>query len=204
MNLFFFIKSETIDISHYTIKDIPGSSGRLDVITRCILAAIKAKDNFENNVQIWVFLNNYKTIIFDPNLLDYNTFPNTELLLTNALVETIKSRDNNNNNNNKINENYLLNKVEINDLKIIEAIEQFQKQDIKTIILNESGVDFYSQIDTLKLEKTLVVIIGNQSGNFLESEELKKLRLPVLSFGSQSYLASSIIRLIKLHLIYGV
>ncbi len=47
MNLIFFIKSATVDLKNYTIKDIPGSSGRLDVISRCILAAILSNNNFE-------------------------------------------------------------------------------------------------------------------------------------------------------------
>ena len=63
---------------------------------------------------------------------------------------------------------------------------------------------FFSNINTLQKEKDLVFIIGEQSGSFLESEELKQLNLPMLSLGSQSYLASSVIRLIKLHLLYRV
>ncbi len=65
MKLIFFIKSETVDISNYTIKNIPGSSGRLDVISRCILAALLAKNEFEKKIQIWTFLDNYGTFIFN-------------------------------------------------------------------------------------------------------------------------------------------
>jgi len=52
MVLTFFIKSATVDISRYTIKDPLGSSGRLDVISRCILSALLRNDSFEKDVQI--------------------------------------------------------------------------------------------------------------------------------------------------------
>ncbi|TFF63532.1 MAG: tRNA (pseudouridine(54)-N(1))-methyltransferase TrmY, partial [Promethearchaeota archaeon] len=38
--LIFFIKSESVNLKNYTIKDIPGSSGRLDVISRCLLSGL--------------------------------------------------------------------------------------------------------------------------------------------------------------------
>ena len=46
----------------------------------------------------------------------------------------------------------------------------------------------------------LLFIIGDQSGDLLDNLELKELKLANLSFGNRSYLASSIIRLIKMNL----
>ncbi|MFW9896782.1 MAG: hypothetical protein ACFFD7_13335, partial [Candidatus Thorarchaeota archaeon] len=85
MNLYFFIRSQTINLDNYTIRDIPGSSGRLDVISRCILAALLGKEGFERNIGIWVFLDNYGTYIFNSNL-NYEIFPKNELLLTDHFV----------------------------------------------------------------------------------------------------------------------
>jgi len=91
MTLIFFIKSETVDITKYTIKDIPGTTGRLDVVSRCILAAITSdNDNFEKNIQIWIFLDHYGTFIFNTEQLNYDSFPKNELLLTDYLVNIIK------------------------------------------------------------------------------------------------------------------
>ncbi|MHA1487281.1 MAG: hypothetical protein ACTSSC_08925, partial [Promethearchaeota archaeon] len=70
MNLIFFIKSATVDIGRYTIKDIPGSSGRLDVISRCVLSALTISTNLEENIQIWVFLDKYGTFVFDSDLFN--------------------------------------------------------------------------------------------------------------------------------------
>ncbi|MFW9772678.1 MAG: hypothetical protein ACFFEO_11035, partial [Candidatus Thorarchaeota archaeon] len=92
MQIFFFIKSRSVDITHYTIKDIPGSSGRLDVISRCILAAILNENGFKNNIQVWVFLENYGTYIFQPKALDFYLFPKSEILLTDYFVDIIKNK----------------------------------------------------------------------------------------------------------------
>ena len=78
MTIIFFIKSKTVNIDKYNIKDIPGSSGRLDVISRCILSAILNNNDFERKTQIWVFLDLYSTFIFNPESFDYKIFPKNE------------------------------------------------------------------------------------------------------------------------------
>ncbi len=65
MNLTFFIQSSTVNLNKFSIKDLPGSSGRFDVISRCVLAALLNGNEIEKNVQIWVFLNDYGTFVFD-------------------------------------------------------------------------------------------------------------------------------------------
>ncbi len=90
MNLIYFIESKTVDISKYTIKDIPGSSGRLDVISRCILSALILNNKLEKGVQIWVFLDKYGTFIFDSDLFNDELFPKNEILITDFFVEFIK------------------------------------------------------------------------------------------------------------------
>ena len=89
MILTFLIKSSTVSLTNYTIKDIPGSSGRLDVISRCILAALLNKDSFDLRINIWVFLDNYGTLVFDPHAFDYNTFPKNELRFSDCLVDLL-------------------------------------------------------------------------------------------------------------------
>ncbi|MHA1292385.1 MAG: hypothetical protein ACTSQJ_06920 [Promethearchaeota archaeon] len=196
MKLLYFIRSSTIELSKYTIKDIPGSSGRLDVISRCILSALLGFKKFEKETQIWVFLDNYGTYIFDSEKLNYDSFPKNELLLTNYFVEIIRKRKS------KINlENNPLSSVIISNINIINAIKQYQKLKYAIYILIETGLDFFAKINELKEKSNLVFIIGNQCGDFLSSDEIKSLNLENLSFGNQSYLASSIIRLLKIYLL---
>jgi len=94
MSLIFFIKSKTININNYTIKDIPGSSGRLDVISRCILSAILRNNDFERNIQIWVFLDRYGTFIFNPEFFNYEIFPKNELRFTDYFVKFLQKYHN--------------------------------------------------------------------------------------------------------------
>lgn len=196
MNLIFFIKSATISLDNYTIKDIPGSSGRLDVISRCILAALLKKENFETLVKIWVFLDNYGTLLFDPQSFDYNNFPKNELRFTDYLVDFLLNKK-----KNKEMINNPLRSIQISQISIIEAIEKFQKLNYSQYILREEGNDFFKLRYDIRQKSNAIFIIGSQEDNFLDSEELLALNIPDISIGTQSYLASSVIRLLKLYLL---
>ena len=137
MNIIFFIKSATVNIDHYTIKDIPGSSGRLDVISRCILSAILDQNAFEKNVQIWIFLDNYGTFIFEPELFNYKNFPKDELLLTNCFVDLLKQHSSNNN----LDSNPL-SLIKKSEKRIIDAIKYFRNLKYAIYILDEKGENF--------------------------------------------------------------
>jgi len=198
MPLIFFIKSTTVEISKYTIKDLLGSSGRLDVISRCILAALLGGDDcFEKNVQIWVFLDNYGTYIFDSEKLIYESFPKTELLLTDYFVNLIKEE---NLKSNSEGQSYGL--VTTSNMSFIEALNHFMDLNYIVFILEENGENLFKNIDKIRQKMNdIIFIIGNQSGEIINSKELRAMHLPRISLGTQSYLASSVIRLIKLHLI---
>lgn len=196
MNLIFFIKSGTVNLDNYTIKDIPGSSGRLDVISRCILAAILSTGDFEKKIQIWVFLDNYGTFVFNPELLDYRNFPKTELMLTDHFVTfLLKSKLGEKPNYNP------LNSVITSNMNIIEAIKKFQKINYSIFALKEDGNDFFKVKSKIQEKREILFIIGSQEDEFLNSKELLALKIPTISIGNQSYLASSVIRLLKLHIL---
>ncbi len=196
MNLIFFIKSGTVNLDNYTIKDIPGSSGRLDVISRCVLAAIISTGDFEKKIQIWVFLDNYGTFIFNPELLDYRNFPKTELMLTDHFVTfLLKSNLGEEPNHNP------LNSIITSNMSIIEAIKKFQKTNYSIFALKEVGNDFFKVKSKIQEKREILFIIGSQEDEFLNSKELLALKIPTISIGNQSYLASSVIRLLKLHIL---
>ncbi|NVM18034.1 MAG: hypothetical protein HWN80_09975 [Candidatus Lokiarchaeota archaeon] len=195
MNLIFFIKSVTIDISKYTIKDIPGSSGRFDVISRCVLSALTLNNKLEKGVQIWIFLDKYGTFIFDSDLFNDERFPKNEILLTNFFVEYIKKA----NKQEKYPETPI-DSIKYSKLYIFDAIKNFVEKKYKIYVLNEDGIDFRKEFEELSSKDNLLFILGDQSGDLLNNEELKKFNLTNLSLGNRSYLASSTIRLIKMNL----
>jgi len=193
MNSVFFIKSATVDISKYTIKDIPGSSGRLDVISRCILSALTLNNKLENDVQIWVFLDKYGTFIFDSDLFNDELFPKNEILLTDFFVEFIKKS--------LIQERYPetpLDPIKYSKLDIFDAIKNFVEKKYKIYVLNENGIDFKEAFEELNSLDNLLFILGDQSGDLLDKKELKDMNLINLSLGDRSYLASSTIKITKM------
>jgi tRNA pseudouridine-54 N-methylase len=196
MNLIFFLYSATVDISNYTIKDIPGSSGRLDVISRCILAALLGgnENGFDKQIQVWVFLNKYGTFVLDSKLLIYETFPKNELMLTDYFVDWIRKTISKNGL-----ENNPLRAGKHFEKGIIATLKELLKFDYKVYILHEQGENFFKYQDLITRERKIVFIVGNQIGDIMKLEEIKLLNIPKLSLGNRSYLASSVIRLIKLN-----
>ena len=193
MTIIFFIKSSTIDISKYTIRDIPGSSGRLDVISRCVLAAILGKDNFEKDIQIHLFLDRYGTFIFEPENLNFDIFPKNEILFTDYFVDLLQ--------NCHISKKQRLNPLSLvrtSKMNMIEAIRYFQNLNYSIFILKEGGINFLNLRKTIQKIENVLFVVGSQEDEFLDSKELLELKIPIISLGNQSYLASSVIRLLKL------
>jgi tRNA (pseudouridine54-N1)-methyltransferase len=195
MKVLFFIKSGSVNVTNYTIKDIPGSSGRLDVISRCILAAILNENGFKNDIQIWTFLEKYGAFIFKPKLFDYDGFPKNEILLTDYFVDIIKNREG----RLKYNNNPLKN-INYSHKDIFTIIKEFMKKNYSIYVLNEGGVDFFEYLKEILSKKNIIFVIGSQTGEIIKSKELVELNLPNISLGTQSYLASSVIRLIRINL----
>jgi tRNA (pseudouridine54-N1)-methyltransferase len=194
--IIFFINSKTINIDNYNIKNIPGSSGRLDVISRCILAALIENDRFEKNVQIWVFLESFGTYIFSPEFFNYKSFPKNEISFTDHFVKFLQKEPE----KKKLSIN-LLSAVKESKMSLVEAITHFEKLNYSLYILSEQGQDFFTLLRRIKGKKNNVFIIGSQEDEYLYSKELSALNFPSLSIGNQSYLASSVIRLVKLYLL---
>lgn len=196
MTIIFFIKSKTVNIDKYNIKDIPGSSGRIDVISRCILSAILNNNDFDRQTQIWVFLDRYGTFIFDPESFNYRTFPRNELLFTDYFVDFLRKY--------RANEDLRVNplgKIKSSNLNIVDAINHFKKSNYNLFVLHEQGHHFFEILNNFREKKNNVFIIGSQDDEFINSKELLALNIPSISLGNQSYLASSVIRLLKLHLL---
>ncbi|TFG24656.1 MAG: hypothetical protein EU532_12385 [Promethearchaeota archaeon] len=187
MNLVFFIQSKTVNLQKFTIKDLPGSSGRFDVICRCILSAIYNDYNLEKSVQIWVFLPQYGTFIFNSRNLNPQNFPKNELLLAKKFSNFIL----------QINQEL---KIQKNNMTIFEAINEFIEKNYKIIVLSEKGRSFESFLKDPHDFNDLLCIIGDQTGDLLESIDLNNFSMQFLSFGAKSYLASSVIRLVKIAL----
>ena len=195
MTIIFFIKSSSVDISNYNIKDLTGTTGRLDVIVRCILAALFNDDGFEKDLQIWVFLD-YGTFVFNTDLLDYNNFPKNELMLADYFVDLIQKKG-----QPLGGRNNPLSTVKILKTNILDSLIQFQKLEYSIFVLKEDEDDFFNHLQEISQKKKLLFVVGSQSGDFVNSGELYSMNFPTISLGTRSYLASSVIRLLKLYLL---
>ncbi|GAH88493.1 unnamed protein product [marine sediment metagenome] len=83
-------------------------------------------------------------------------------------------------------------------MNMIEAIRYFQNLNYSIFILKEGGSDFLNLRKTIQKIENVLFVVGSQEDGFLDSKELLELKIPIISLGNQSYLASSVIRLLKL------
>ncbi|TXT67087.1 MAG: hypothetical protein BAJALOKI1v1_190030 [Promethearchaeota archaeon] len=193
MKTTFLMKSDSVDLEQYTIKDIPGSSGRLDVLARSILSALLCEGQFDINSKLIIFLARYGTFKLDPRFLDYSKFPKNEILLSDSLCKLLKSEDIHNIHSNP------LNGIKKLDLSFISFIKKLRiKGSPFLFILKESGILFSQMLKEQRLMDEIYLIIGNQSEDFINSEEFLHFNIPEISLGSKSLLASTTIRLLKL------
>ncbi|MFO7795271.1 MAG: hypothetical protein ACQERB_02755 [Promethearchaeati archaeon] len=195
--IIFLIKSDTVNLNNYTIKDIPGSSGRLDVIARCILSALLNEKGFDINYKIWIFFKRYGALKFDPLDLNYEDFPKNELLLSEYIVKLLKTTDT----AAVIKEYNPLSPILVENISLIEFLKQRKKENRNNIfVLRESGRKFLDVFSPQSLKKEVYIIIGSQTEDFINSEAFLNLNFPEVSLGVKSYLASQVIRLIKLNI----
>jgi tRNA (pseudouridine54-N1)-methyltransferase len=195
MQIIFFVKSSTVKIDNFNIKDIPGSSGRLDVISRCILAALFDEERLERDIQIWVFLDKYGTYIFESNALSKDFFPISELKLSENFVQLILKITKKN-----TSQSSTLNSIAYSKLDFFSALKKLEESKYKIILLNEAGDNFQDIFSKLNKDEKLLFIIGDQTGEIVNAEQFKDFNHINMSLGYQSYLASTVIRLIKLNL----
>lgn len=196
-NITFLIRSDSVNIEHFTIKDVPGSSGRLDVVARCILAALFNHDGFDKNVQIIVFFQRYGAFRFDTADLNYSIFPKDELQLSDALYHIIRNR-----NDKEYLENNPIAPIERYKHSMLHYIKKTQREERSNVfVLKESDKNLADHMGSLHKIRSdeFVFIVGNQSEDFIASESFLRLNIPEISLGSQSYIASSVIRLVKMY-----
>jgi len=80
---------------------------------------------------------------------------------------------------------------------VYDALEKYN-QNSKIFILHERGENFMNLLEFFQSQENLIFVIGNQSGKLVESPKLKDMGFRFMSLGTNSYLASSTIRLINL------
>jgi len=193
----FIIKSSTAHTAFdYSIKDIPGTSGRLDLICRSLNAAFQLSHSFRKNVRVYTVLygppDPPKTIRFEgakikPKTLNPDEVSTAKLIgkILNAgkdIKEPTKERE-------------VLPGIYISRMTFEDVVRKNIKYNL--YLLEENGVD----IEKVKFPQDNVgFILGDQNG-FTE-EELNFLEglVPKITIGPKPYLTSHVIAFVNIYL----
>jgi len=171
MRNFIIIGHRAVTNENFTLNDLPGSSGRMDVLARCINSAFQLSHDIRRDVEVAIILlgpnDPPKTIRFCGSELKYLNPDerSTGALIRNALIKFSSMEQPPN--ENTTNDNFLLGEIKaspgiyISKNSLPEILKFYSKNSI-IVNLNETGED----ISKAKIE--------NDSGNisFILSDDM--------------------------------
>lgn len=120
---------------HFTLNDLAGSGGRLDILCRCINSAFMLSHGIRTGVRVYLLLQNHVSLRFEGGSLKYL---NPDERSTGALIQkALKNRK-------KIKEGEELEStpgIYVSNSTLKEVLERVEETGLKIYILHERGRD---------------------------------------------------------------
>ncbi len=187
MKRIFIIKaSKAITSPKFSMKNIAGSSGRLDVVCRCILNAFKVNGKIRTNTTFYAVLEGppkpSKLIIVNGEKLI--NFPNNEIEVAKIIRDLLKIEEG---------EHSIFKGFSIMKMDFKKLIKNLKSQkNLELIYLHQNGKDIRKF--NFNLNKNYAFILGDHIGLDPFSEKfLDSLKIPRISLGPVIYLSSQCI-----------
>ncbi|HID20066.1 MAG TPA: tRNA (pseudouridine(54)-N(1))-methyltransferase TrmY [Methanophagales archaeon] len=186
MKQFVIYAKKAVTSSDFTLDDLPGSGGRMDLVARCICNALWISHDLRRDTCIHVVAcgtpNPPVVISFYGDRLR-GVSPderNIAAWIKKALASKRKNPG-----------------ISIRKLSFQQLIEKLASEGNAFYILNEKGID----IDSVKLKGNHVFILGDHEGLPKEEEEfVERFEHEKISLGNVSYLASQCISVVHYEL----
>ncbi|OYT28728.1 MAG: hypothetical protein B6U95_03540 [Thermofilum sp. ex4484_82] len=182
----FLVKSSTSHTAaDFNIKSFASSSGRMDVIARAIISALRLRNNIRKNV---TFLGVLEGPPDPPKLIracgeELHYLPDCEIEIAKILVSLLKG--------NNVRGFHL----ERKSFKTI-ITEFFESSEYAIYYLEKDGVDIRKA--SFPSDKKLLFILGDHLGLDVESEKwIRDLKIPIISLGPKFYFTSHCITIVN-------
>ncbi len=184
--IFILKASKAVTAPIFTPKSLSSLGGRMDLVARAIIAALYEKNRLRKNIMFISVLegppNPPKTLIFDSNRFSRVVISEKEI--GSLILSSFRK--------NYYDGIYLFD-LSFRDL-VIKILKFFKKSSIA--YLEESGVDIRTLSKNI-IRKTNIFILGDHKGIDRENEKwLEKEKIPKISIGPLSYLASHTITIL--------
>jgi tRNA (pseudouridine54-N1)-methyltransferase len=186
MKQFILYASKAVTTPDFTLDDLPGSGGRMDLVARCICNALWISHDLRRDTCIHV------VACGSPNPPVVISFFGDRLRGVSPDERNIAAW---------IKKTVALKKknpgIRIRKLSFQQLIEKLASEGNAFYILNEKGID----IGSVKLKANPVFILGDHEGLLREEEEfVERFEHEKISLGSISYLASQCISVVHYEL----
>ena len=180
---FIIIGHRAHTVADWKLDDLCGSAGRLDVLVRCVTAALWKSHGIRHNTDVWLILNGPPNPPLTVHLSGKNIRylnpdeRSTAALIRNGLIKFKKEKR----------------PIETSPGITIERIglEEVVKKLPNPVLLSEKGEDEMNYANTF--------VLGDDMDPSDEENEILK-NLPSVSLGKESLLSSACITLIHYHL----
>ncbi len=192
MRNFIVVGHRAVTNPNFTLNDLPGSSGRMDILARCVNSAFLLSHDIRRDVEVTIILlgpeEPPKTIRFIGSELKYLNPDerSTGALIRNALVKSsvLRSKTNSSNSNTGTLKNEIKTSPGIYISKSsFEEVIQYYSKNSATIYLHESGADASSGELDIDNKKITFVLSDDKNLTADEEEMVKKYSSSEITIG---------------------
>lgn len=180
----------------FSLKDLPGTSGRIDLLCRSLNSAFLLSHGFRKNVRVWLNLNGPpdppKTIKFEGSEIKPKTINPDEISLAKIIIKALKVGEGI---KEPAKEYPVLPGVYVSNLRFEDIIRRTIKNSA-LYYLHEEG----KPIERVNFKGNVAFVLGDHKGLTKEDEALLEGIAEKVSVGKKSYLTSHVIAYVNIFL----
>ncbi|MCO6041123.1 tRNA (pseudouridine(54)-N(1))-methyltransferase TrmY [Thermococcus alcaliphilus] len=180
----------------FSLKDLPGTSGRIDLLCRSLNSAFLLSHGFRKNVRVWLNLNGPpdppKTIRFEGSEIKPKTINPDEISLAKIIIKALKVGEGI---KEPAKEYPVLPGVYVSNLRFEDIIRRTIKNSA-LYYLHEEG----KPIKRVNFKGNVAFVLGDHEGLAREDEAFLEGIAEKVSVGRKSYLTSHVIAYVNIFL----
>jgi tRNA (pseudouridine54-N1)-methyltransferase len=180
----------------FSLKDLPGTSGRIDLLCRSLNSAFLLSHGFRKDVRVWLNLsgppNPPKTIRFEGSEIKPKTINPDEMSLAKIIMKALKVGEGI---KEPAKEYSVLPGIYVSNLRFEDIIRKTIKSST-LYYLHEEG----KPIEKMKFEGNVAFVLGDHEGLAKEDEAFLEGIAEKVSVGKKSYLTSHVIAYVNIFL----
>ncbi len=180
----------------FSLKDLPGTSGRIDLLCRFLNSAFLLSHGFRKNVRVWLSLygppSPPKAIRFDGQRMKPKTLNPDELSTAKLIIKALRAGENLREPGKELE---VLPGIYVSNLTFEDIVRRTLRSSA-LYYLHEGG----KPIEKVHFPANVAFVLGDHEGLSREDEAFLAGIAEKVSVGKKSYLASHVVAYVNIHL----